>query len=189
MHLHTNDGGGIVEAARTDSDQRILLTAAKAGALASLMGENETAAFMQMTKNGGSFGIEKGNHMQGFVGVAEDGESGTIMLTNAENTNSVNLAASKQGGRIILGSDDGTAQASLFATEVGGQLSLSSDIGIERATLGAKEDSGALHLRFGGVTGVIAAASERGGIVMIYDNEGTLAETLPAGGWEDPEDD
>ncbi|MBA3831793.1 MAG: hypothetical protein H0X34_07860 [Chthoniobacterales bacterium] len=110
VHLHTNDGGGIVEAARTDSDQRILLTAAKAGALASLMGENETAAFMQMTKNGGSFGIKKGNHMQGFVGVTEDGESGTIMLTNADNTNSVNLAASKQGGRIILGSDDGTAQ-------------------------------------------------------------------------------
>jgi hypothetical protein len=52
--------------------------------------------------------------------------------------------------------------AAFFTNGQGSQLTLFNELGIERATLMAKEDSGGLHLRHGGHSGIVAAASERG---------------------------
>ncbi len=189
IHLHTHDGGGIIEASRTDSSHRVFLSAARDGAIATVAGENETAAFMQITGKGGMFGLKKGDCLPGLLGVSDDGEFGTLMLTNPDNSNAVNLAAGKEGGRIILGSNDGTTQATLFTNGQGSQLTLFNELGIERATLVAKEDSGGLHLRYGGHTGIVAAATERGGVITLHDKEGELAQSIPGHGWEDADEE
>ena len=189
VSLRTNDGGGIVEASRTDSKQTVLLTAARTGALATVAGAEDTAAYMQITPKGtGSVGVKKQDQLQGFFGVSDEGD-GIIMLTNPDNSNAVHLAAGKEGGRVLLGSNDGTTQASFFSSAEGSQLTLFNELGIERATLIAKEDTGGLHLRHGGVTGIVAAASERGGIITLHDKEGELRETLPNGGWEEEDEE
>jgi hypothetical protein len=189
VSLHTSDGGGVVEAARTDSDNRVLLTAARTGAIATVAGADETAAFMQITPKGdGSIGLKKQAQLQGFLGVTDDGD-GMIMLTNPDNSNAVHLSAGKEGGSVQLGSNDGTTQAAFFSSAEGSQLTLFNELGIERATLAAKQDSGGLHLRYGGHTGIVAAASERGGIMTLHDREGEIEETLPSHGWEDDSED
>jgi hypothetical protein len=190
ISLHTKDGGGVVEVIRTDSDNRVLLTAARTGALATVIGADDTAAYMQITPQGsGSIGLKKQDRLQGFLGVSEDGENGVIMLTNPDNSNAVHLSAAKEGGRVLLGSNDGTTQAALFSSGEGSQLTLFNELGIERATLAAKQDSGGLHLRYGGHTGIVAAASERGGIITLHDGEGEIDETLPSHGREDDSDE
>jgi hypothetical protein len=190
VNIHTADGGGVVEASRTDSTNRVLITAARTGALATVIGPDDTAAYMQITAQGnGSIGLKKKERLQGFLGVSDDGENGLIMLTNPDNSNAVNLSAGKEGGRVFLGSNDGTTQAILFSSGEGSQLTLFNELGIERATLMSRQDSGGLHLRYGGHTGIVAAASERGGIMTLHDKEGEIAETLPAHGWEDDGDD
>jgi hypothetical protein len=189
VQLDTADGGGRIQTARSDSESRVLLHSAKTGPIAVASGEEQRSVFLQVTDKGGHVATRKGERLQSYLGPTDNGESGALMLTNADNSNSVNLAAGKHGGQIILGGDDGVTQASLFATEEGGQLTLFSEIGIERSTLVAKQDNGGLHLRFGGITGLIAAASERGGIVMIHDKAGDIAETIPGHGWAEEEKD
>ncbi len=189
VSLHTSDGGGVVEAARTEGDNRILLTAARAGAIATVIGADDTAAFLQITPKGnGSIGLKKQNQVQAFLGVSEEGGNGIIMLTNPDNSNAVHLAAAKEGGSIQLGSNDGTTQATFFTNGQGSQLTLFNELGIERATLVAKEDSGGLHLRYGGHTGIVAAASERGGLITLHDSEGEITETFPSHGWADDDE-
>jgi hypothetical protein len=189
VELSTADGGGRIQTARSDSENKVLIYSAKAGPIAAVAGKEERSVFLQVGEKGGHVAVRKGERVQSFLGHTDDGESGALLLTNADNTNAVNLAAGKQGGHILIGGDDGVTQASLFATEEGGQLTLFSEIGIERSTLVAKQDNGGLHLRFGGITGLVAAASERGGIIVIHDKAGEMAETIPGHGWQQPDEE
>jgi hypothetical protein len=189
--LHIHNGGGIVTARRADSPSVAVITAADGGGLLAARGPDDTAATVAVVKHGGVLNIMKGTQVQGLVGVAEDGASGTIMLTNPDNSSAVNLIASKNGGTILLGGADGTTQVGIAATEEGGQLTLFNEVAVERATIRSKADGGGIHLKWGGTTGFIAAATERGGLVLTHNAEGEIIDSLPSkenleNGWETP---
>jgi hypothetical protein len=178
VKINTAGGGGTVIASRAGAPSAVHLTAAEHGGLVIVKAEDDSAA-LGATSKGGSLTIVKEGHPRAFMGVGDEPRVGTILLTNADDTPAVNLVVTEHGGRMLLSGADGTTQIGCGASDEGGQISLFNELAVERATIRSKADGGGIHLKWGGTTGLIAAATERGGVVLTHNAEGDITDSLP----------
>jgi hypothetical protein len=95
----------------------------------------------------------------------------------------VTVFTHEHGGSVLVHGSDGTRQAGLSAGEHGGKACVFSELGVERVILGAVDDGGALTLKWGGTNGLLACATERGGLVSALDPAGEVRAIFP-----DPEE-
>ena len=176
--LQINQEAGRVAVSHRNGTALAALHAQENGGIVGAHGANKSATLLSASPEGGSFSVVHGDHIQLVAGTAEDG-SALVALNAPDNTTVARLACGPQGGGVVLSGKDGTVQAGLAAGEAGGSATVFSELGVERATLRSADDGGGLHLKWGGTTGLVAAATERGGIVTAHGPDGQVVETLP----------
>ncbi|MEO7934158.1 MAG: hypothetical protein ABIT76_13475 [Chthoniobacterales bacterium] len=188
--LHIKNESGHIELTHGSGSGKAVVTATANGAGFVASGGEHRAA-LQVSAEGGSFFLSHQEHIQAVIGPTADKNHIGFLLTNPDNTPAINLYAGPNGGVGLFAGSDGTTQLGLGTGEEGGRLTVLSELGIERATLQSKLDGGGLNLKWGGTNGLIAGATEAGGCIVAYDQDGKTIATLPSpddmpdSGWDE----
>ena len=118
-----------------------------------------------------------------LLGLGFNEQGGALTVSGSgEGDGGAILCGGKYGGTLVLSNADGQAQVALDSTDYGGRLNINNDLGFTRISMGVYEESAGIHLNHTGRNGVTAVATPGGGVVMVYDGEGSLRETLPEEG-------
>ena len=119
-----------------------------------------------------------------------DGERPLVALTHGENGGSIAaygahaspgyaaLSGQLATASLTVSMADGTTLAGLGATDHGGHLTLNNDLGFPRITMGIFQESSALSLNHTGQKGVELMAGPLGGVLIVHDKDGQVAESL-----------
>jgi hypothetical protein len=177
--METRDGGGRIAVSHANGQSSALVTAPESGGFISAIGADDAAAVLNVGPTGASISVNRRSHIQFFAGSGDENHSAAVVLNNPENTPVVQLLAGREGGTLLAAGSDGTTQAGFAGTDAGGRLTVFSELGVERASLRSAEDGGGLHLKWGGTTGLVAAATESGGLVTAHGPDGHVVQTLP----------
>ncbi|GEM_PF-5063653 len=171
---HPDTEGGVT--ITTDENGGSIQVAAADGIGAALLHCNEISpAFVLLDKASGRVPFQ----------VSYDSEQrAALQMQNADNSHAVTIFAHEHGGNLQLNGADGLIQLGMAAGEEGGRLTAFSELGIERATLTSKLDGGVLKLKWGGVDGACAMATELGGIVLVKDPDGNTVASMPKREWD-----
>lgn len=181
VKLDIRDGGGRVVANRTgDTISTALLTAGEHGGMIEAGGPDQKLIAIAVGPNGGNLTVADAGQPVLVAGAGVDEKNRSFLqLVGKENAAVVQLFAGEHGGTALVTGNDGTTQAGFTATESGGDLSVFNELGVERAALRSAADGGGLHLKWGGTTGVVAAATESGGLITAHGPDGQVVQTFP----------
>ena len=185
VKLHAATDGGVVNVSRTGNEGAVVLKAADTGGqILTRSSKNDQHVAVQFNEHGPDilFINSENSHVAMRLGCGEGGRA-VLSLQNQENTPAATLFCHENGGSIFVAGNDGVTQAGFVAGEEGGRMSVFSELGVERATLLSKFDGGNICLKWGGTNGVFAGATERGGVILVSDDEGKHIASLPAGEW------
>ena len=112
-----------------------------------------------------------------LVGTAE--HTALVLHSATEGRPYVQLSATPDSQFIALMQEENVALAAISAKPDGATFTINSELGIPRVRLGNADDGGGLILSWGGQTAITAAATELGGLVIVHDAEGGVADRLP----------
>ena len=91
----------------------------------------------------------------------------------------VQLSSNTETQFVPIQQDEDIVLTGLAATETGAEFAIHNDLGIPRVRLAVAGDGGVFGLNWGGHAGVVAAATEKGGMVAVHDSDGRRIDHLP----------
>src|SRR5581483_11123792 len=125
-----------------------------------------------------------GGDNQSLISVHHPDTEGGVTITTDENGGSIQVAAADGIGAALLHCNE-ISPAFVLLDKASGrvpfQVSYDSE---ERAALPSKLDGGVLKLKWGGVDGACAMATELGGIVLVKDPDGNTVASMPKREWD-----
>jgi hypothetical protein len=134
---------------------------------------------LEARPDGGRLSIlDAGKKLQ-FVAGAGEGKAWMHLKPEEGGRCAASVGTTETGGFVLVSGLDGVRRAGMGATAEGGQMGVFNDLGIERALIGTMGDGGLVKLNWGGTPGVIAAVTEKGGLVVVNDADGNKNVTLP----------
>jgi hypothetical protein len=189
--LSTTGGEAGLRASHGPHKGKVSITADEQSAFVRAFGADghSRASLQAGAEIGAAVIVSEGDRLISGIVPHDESQSPAITIGNKDKTPALKLVVREEGGAVFSAGDDGTRHLGMVASNAGGKLAVFSELGIERAALTSTDDGGALTLKWGGTTGLIAVAAERGGCVVANDAEGKAVSWLPADFGEDEEDE
>lgn len=123
------------------------------------------------------------------LGESDSGGCVTAYGTQKPGGGMVTIAGGPIAGGLCIATADGTQLLTADGSDHGGRLQVNNDLGFPRATLASYLESGSLILNHTGSNGLVASATAKGGVLTLYDADGTIIRTLPGPSDDDDDDD
>lgn len=164
-----------------DTDYKPLMNLSAVNGTGALHLFNTAGAFtsLEMQGQGSRLAmLDEAKKIQLFMGHGA-GRASLHLQPGDEQSSVVGIATTEQGGVMMVSAADGIRRAGLAASADGGQVCVFNDLGIERALIGTMGDGGMFKLNWGGTPGVVAAVTEKGGLIAVNDAEGNARMTMP----------
>lgn len=180
VNLHRSDGGKALALTVVNEAPSLHMIPRNAKQPSVMLGTDEKETNLIFNREGRPL-----VHIQG----RDEGGGISVNTTLDANNMRATMAATSEGAAVQISTMDGTQLASMHGHTYGGALTLSSELGFPRVVAIAQEDMGMLQLDCSGTKGVKAAATPKGGGVIVYDPEGKPLATLPTGMMEAQDED
>jgi hypothetical protein len=164
-----------------DTDNKPLMNLSAVNGTGALHLFNTAGAFtsLEMQGQGSRLAmLDEAKKIQLFMGHGA-GRAALHLQPGDEQSSVVGIVTTEQGGVVMVSAADGIRRAGLAASADGGQVCVFNDLGIERALIGTMGDGGMFKLNWGGTPGVVAAVTEKGGLIAVNDADGNARMTMP----------